>query len=69
MKVFLEKQSFQVIDWLGNSLISTPEKTCWNHMKNLLKKKDILLIPKLTKEIKELWTPGADERLCPGGCR
>jgi hypothetical protein len=30
-------------------------------MKNLLKKKDILLIPRLTEAIKELWTPRADE--------
>jgi hypothetical protein len=55
-KVFLAKQSSQVIDWPGNSPNFNPIENCWDHMNNLLKEKDILMVLKLAKESKELWT-------------
>jgi transposase len=48
IKDFLAEQPFKVIDWPGNSSDLNPIENCWNHMKNLLKKKDISSIPKLT---------------------
>ncbi len=56
IKAFLTKQSFQVIDWPGNSPDLNPTENCWNNMKNMLRKKDISSVPKLTAAIKELWT-------------
>jgi transposase len=56
IKAFLAEQPFQVIDWPGNSPDLNPIENCWNHMKNLLKKKDISSVPKLITAIKELWT-------------
>ncbi len=56
IKVFLVQQNFQVIDWPGHSPHLSPKENCWNHMKNLLKKKDTSLVPKLTSASMELWT-------------
>jgi hypothetical protein len=41
IKDFLAEQPFQVIDWSGNSPDLNPIENCWNHLKNLLKKKDV----------------------------
>jgi hypothetical protein len=56
IKTFLAQQDFQVIDWPGNSLDLNPIENCWNHLKNMLKKKDTSSVPKLISAIKELWT-------------
>ncbi len=57
-KAFLAKQSFQVINWPGNSPDLNLIKNFWNHMKTMLKRKDkdISSVPKLTAAINELWT-------------
>jgi hypothetical protein len=58
IKTFLVPQNFQVIDRLNNSSDLNLMENCWNHMNNLLKKKDTSwLLPELTVAIKELWTP------------
>jgi hypothetical protein len=56
IKAFLAQQSFQVIrvDWYGNSPNLNPIENCWNHIKTMLKKKDISSVPKLTAIVKEL---------------
>jgi hypothetical protein len=54
IKAFLAQQTFQVIDWPGNSPNLNPIENCWNHIKTMLKK-DISSVPKLTSAIKELW--------------
>jgi transposase len=56
IKAFLAQQDFQVIDWPGNSPDLNPIENCWNHLKNMLKKKDTSSVPKLISAIKELWT-------------
>jgi hypothetical protein len=55
IKDFLAEQPFQVIEWPGNSPDLNPIENCWNQLKNLLKKKDISSVPKLTADIR-LWT-------------
>jgi transposase len=52
----LAEQPFEVIDWPGNSPVLNPIENCWNQMKNMLKKKDISSVPKMTTAIRELWT-------------
>lgn len=56
VKSFLQDKPFQVIDWPGNSPDLNPIENCWNYMKTKLKKQDISSVPKLTQEIKMLWT-------------
>jgi transposase len=56
IKSFLEEQPFQVMDWPGNSPDLNPIKNCWSFMKKKLGGKDISSVPKLTNEIKILWT-------------
>jgi hypothetical protein len=56
IKAFLAQQTFDEIDWPGNSPDLNPIKNCWNHVKTTLKKKDISSVPRLTAAIKELWT-------------
>jgi hypothetical protein len=55
IKKFLAQQSFQVIDWPGTSSGLNPIENCSNYMKNMLRKKDISSVFKLTGAIKELW--------------
>ncbi len=52
IKAFLAQQDFQVIDWPGNSPDLNPIENCWNHLKNMLKKKDTSSVPKLFSAIK-----------------
>jgi hypothetical protein len=56
IKDFLAEQPFHVIEWPGNSPDLNPIENCWNQMKNLLKKKDVSSVPKLTTAIRQLWT-------------
>ncbi len=41
IKAFLAQQTFEVVDWPGNSPDLNPIENCWNHMKTMLKKNDI----------------------------
>ncbi len=54
IKAFLVYQNLQVIDWPGNSSDLNTIENWSNHIKNLLKNKDISLVPKLKAAIKEL---------------
>jgi hypothetical protein len=56
IKDILAEQPFQVIDWPGNSLDLNPIENCWNQPENLLEKKDVSSVPKLTATIRQLWT-------------
>jgi hypothetical protein len=56
IKDILAEQHFLVIDWPGNSPDLNPIENWWNHLKNLLKKKDVSSIPKLTAAIRQLLT-------------
>jgi transposase len=56
IKDFLAEQPFHVIDRPGNSPDLNPIEYCWNHLKNLLKKKDVSSTPKLTTAIRQLRT-------------
>jgi transposase len=56
IKDFLKAQSFQVIDWPGNSPDLNPIENAWNYMKRKLKSQDISSVPKLKEAILKLWT-------------
>lgn len=64
IKGFLAEQSFEVIDWPGNSPDLNPIENLWNFMKGKLKGKDINSVPKLLVEIKKLWTMGIPKDYC-----
>jgi transposase len=55
IKTFLETNNIKTIDWPGNWPDLNPIENCWAHMKNMLAKKDIGSVPKLTKTILEVW--------------
>jgi transposase len=55
IKTFLEANNIKTINWPGNSPDLNPIENCWAHMKNMLAKKDIRSIPKLTAAILEVW--------------
>ena len=55
IKTFLEANNIKTIDWPGNSPDLNPIENCWAHMKNMLAKKDIGSVPKLTAAILEVW--------------
>jgi hypothetical protein len=61
IKEFLGTQSFQIIDWPGNSPDLNPIDNCWNFMKDQLRGKDIGSLPKLINKIKVLWTTGPQQ--------
>ncbi len=56
IKEFLKTQSFQVIDWPGNSPDLNPIENAWNYIKRKLKSQDISSVPKLKEAILKLWT-------------
>jgi hypothetical protein len=51
----LETNNIKTIDWPGNSPDLDPIENCWAHMKNILAKRDIGSVPKLTEAILEVW--------------
>lgn len=53
---FLKDKPFEVMDWPGNSPDLNPIENAWSYMKNQLRKKDISSVPKLSEEIKLMWT-------------
>jgi transposase len=55
IKAFLEANNIKTIDWPGNSPDLNPLENCWAHMKNMLVKKDIGSVPKLTVVILKVW--------------
>jgi transposase len=55
IKTFLETNNIKTIDWPGNSPDLNPIENCWNHMKNMMAKKDIGLVHKLTEAILQVW--------------
>jgi hypothetical protein len=55
-KAFLAVQPFQVIDWPRSSPDLNLIANSWNFMKNLLEKKDMFSVSKLTTAIKMMWT-------------
>jgi hypothetical protein len=60
IKAFLAQQTSRMIEWMSDSPDLNLLENCWNHVKNLLKKKNTLSVPKQTEATKELWT-GPDE--------
>jgi transposase len=55
IKKFLETNNIKTIDWPGNSPDLNPIENCWAHMKNMVAKKDVGSVPKLSEAIKEVW--------------
>jgi transposase len=54
IKKFLETNNFKTIDWPGNSPYLSPIENCWAHMKNMVAKKDVGSVHKLSEAIKQV---------------
>jgi transposase len=55
IKTFLETNNIKTVGWPGNSPDLNPLENYWTHIKNMLVKKDIGSVPKLTEAILEVW--------------
>jgi transposase len=55
IKKFLETNNIKTIDWPRNSPYLNPIENCWAHMKNMVAKKDVGSVNKLSEAIKQVW--------------
>jgi transposase len=55
IKKFLETDNIKTIDWPCNSPYLNPIENCWAHMKNMVAKKDVGSVHKLSEAIKQVW--------------